>query len=364
MNLDDRDLFDELDPGNMLERIAELPQQCQTAWKQTESLTLPSDSGTIEHLVFVGMGGSAIGGALLRGLVADECDVPITVLRGYTLPAFIRGPDYLVFGCSYSGNTEETLSAFGQARERGARTMAVTTDGKLAALAREEEIPLVQFDYESQPRAALGYSFVLLLGVCQQLGLLRDYTADLQEAVEGMKTWQAEIGPAMPTSENRAKQLAERVHRRLPVAYGAGFLAAVANRWKTQFNENAKHWAFFEALPELNHNAVVGLGVPPVVRDHAIVLMLRSSLDHPRVQKRWDVTRELLEREGVAAAEIHGRGESALAQLLSLIHFGDYVSFYLAMLNEVDPTPVEIIAFLKQRLAEAGKPFAFWGEAM
>ena len=358
MNLDDSTRYGELDPNSMLERISELPQQCRVAWGLTRGLELPPAYGAVQHIVILGMGGSAIGGALLQGLVAAECAVPVTVVRGYTLPAFARGPETLVVGCSYSGNTEETLSAFREALRRDTRTVVVTTGGKLAALAQEKvqgrEIPLVLFDYHSQPRAALGYSFTLLLGLLSRLGLVQDYSADLEEAIGVMEAWQTEIGPGVPASRNAAKSLAERLVDRLPVVYGAGFLAVVANRWKTQFNENSKHWTFFEALPELNHNAVVGLGIPRSVREQTVVLMLRSNLDHPRVQVRWEVTQELLQREGVAAETLWGRGESRLAQMLSLIHFGDYASFYLAMLNGVDPTPVETIAFLKRRLAETG----------
>jgi len=354
MNLDDPTRFGELDPNGMLERIGELPQQCRAAWALTQELELPPAYEAVRHIVILGMGGSAIGGALLQGLMAENCAIPITVVRDYVLPAFVRGPDYLVVGCSYSGNTEETLSAFGEAMERGVRPAAVTTGGALAALAQEKGIPLVRFDYQAQPRAVLGYSFTLLLGLSCQLGLVRDYSADLEEAAQVMEKWQAEIGPQVPTTRNAAKSLAGRIADRLPVVYGAGFLATVANRWKTQFNENSKHWAFFESLPELNHNAVVGFGIPPAVRERTIVLMLRSSLDYPRVQTRWEVTRELLRRKGVVAETLQGRGESRLAHMLSLIHFGDYVSFYLSLLNGVDPTPVETIAFLKQRLAEAG----------
>lgn len=353
MNLKESTI-NELDSQNMIERIQELPQQCQAAWQQSQGLNLPADYGKVEHIVAVGMGGSAIGGALLQGMIAEECQTPLTIVRGYELPAFINSSDYLVIGCSYSGNTEETLSAFGQAIERETRVLAVTTNGKLNRLAQEKNLPVVPFDYQSQPRAALGYSFTLLLGIGQKLGLLRDYSDDIEDAIQTMRSWQAEIFPDLPLEQNAAKQLAEQIEGHLPVIYGTGFSTAVANRWKTQFNENAKHWAFFEALPELNHNSVVGFGIPQTIRDHTIALLLRSNLDHPRVQKRWDVTRELLAREGVATEEIHGRGESKLAQMLSLVHFGDYVSFYLAMLNEVDPTPVETIAFLKQRLAKAG----------
>ncbi len=352
MNLDDHELFDRLDPDGMRERIGELPQQCRAAWGLVRDAELLPLHGSVRQVVILGMGGSAIGGTLLQGLVAGECGVPVTVVRGYTLPTFVRGPDCLVIGCSYSGDTEETLSALGEALERGILPVAVTTGGKLAALAQERGLPLVRFSYRSSPRAALGYSFVLLLGLFSRLGLVRDHSADLEEAIQVMEEWQVEIGPDTPTARNTAKSLAGRLVDRLPVIYGAGFLAAVANRWKTQFNENSKHWAFFEVLPELNHNAVVGFGIPQVVRDRTFVLMLCSGLDHPRVRMRWDVTRELLQRERVAVETLQGRGESRLAQMLSLIHFGDYVSFYLAMLNGADPTPVETISFLKQRLAE------------
>lgn len=354
MNLDDHQAIQRLDAGSMLERIRELPNQCIAAWDQSQEFALPPGYGDIGDVTIVGMGGSAIGGALLQGLVAEESDVPISVVRDYALPGFVRGPDSLVIASSYSGNTEETLSCFEQARARDARTLAITTGGRLANLAREAGAPVVQFEYESQPRAAIGYSLTLLLGVTHRLGLVRNYATDVADATRVMEAWQQEIDIGVPRARNVAKRLAERIHGGLPVIYGAGFLAAVANRWKTQFNENAKHWAFFEVLPELNHNAVVGLGIPEVIRDSSVVLMLRSALEPKRTQERWDVTRELLSREEVTVDEIYGRGESPLSHTLSLIHFGDFVSFYVAMLNEVDPTPVETIAFLKERLAELG----------
>ena len=354
MNLNDPQAIRRLDADHMLERIRELPDQCTAAWEQSEELALPPDYGSVGDVTIVGMGGSAIGGALLRGLVADESDVPINVVRDYALPASVQGPNSLVIASSYSGNTEETLSCFEQAQARNARTLAITTGGKLADLAREAGDPVVQFEYDSQPRAAIGFSLTLLLGVTHQLGLVRDYTEDVAESAQVMEGWQQEIDIDIPQAQNPAKKLAERIHGSLPIVYGAGFLSAVANRWKTQFNENAKHWAFFEVLPELNHNAVVGLGIPDVIRDTSVVLMLRSDQEPKRIRERWDVTRELLSRERVTVEEIHGRGEYPLTQMLSLIHFGDFVSFYVAMLNEVDPTPVDTIAFLKQRLAELG----------
>lgn len=354
MNLDDTQAIADLDSDNMLARIGELPKQCSAAWEDAQTLELPPSHSDVEHLVIVGMGGSAIGGALLRGLISGRSDVAVTVVRDYELPAFATRPKALVVACSYSGNTEETLSCFTQALQADTRTLAITTGGKLKSLATEAGAPVIQFNYQSQPRAALGYSFVLLLGAVHRLGLVSDFGDDIAEAVAVMEEWQEEINARTPAFRNEAKQLATRLKGQLPVVYGAGFLAAVANRWKTQFNENAKSWAFFDRLPELNHNAVVGLGIPPSVTERAAVVLLRSPLDPDRIAERWDVTGEVLKREGVTAHHIWGRGESRLAQLLSLIHFGDYVSFYMAILNEIDPTPVDTIAFLKSRLAELG----------
>jgi glucose/mannose-6-phosphate isomerase len=353
MNLDDPVKFEALDAENMLWHISQMPRHMERAWALAQQLDFPQKYREVKHVVILGMGGSAIGGTLLQGLVAQECPVPVTIVRDYTVPAFVRGDDCLVVASSYSGNTEETLSAFGEALARGVRGTAITTGGKLQVLARSRNLPIISYDYEGQPRAALGYSFTLLLGLFHHLGLLEDPAAAVSEAVDVMDAWQEELGPEVFTEQNPAKRLAERLVGQLPVVYGSDFLVAVANRWKTQLNENAKHWAFFEALPELHHNSVVGFGIPEVTRDHTVAVMLRSGLDHPRVKVRWEVTQELLSREGVTSEVLHARGESALAQMFSLIHLGDYVSFYLGMRNEVDPTPVKSIDFLKQRLAEA-----------
>ena len=286
MDLDDRTQLGKLDPGEMGQRVSELPQQCRDAWAISQAAEMPPGYGDVRHLVVLGMGGSAIGGALLRDLVAGTSRVEVTVVHGYQLPAFVSGPETLVIACSNSGNTEETLTCFAQALERGVLTAAVTTGGKLAALAGERGIPVLLFDYDSQPRAAVGYSYILLLGLGCRLGLFEDRSAQLDEAIGVMEALQEEVGRDVPIADNAAKSLATTLADRLPVVYGGGFLVSVANRWKTQFNENAKHWSFFEALPELHHNTVVGLGIPPAVRDRAQVLMLRSRLDHPRLKGR------------------------------------------------------------------------------
>ena len=351
IDLDNWTLFHQIDPDDMLGRIAELPQQCRDAWANVQGLELPAEYRRVNRVVALGMGGSAIGGDLLRVLAEPECALPIVTNRDYTVPAFVNA-DTLVIASSYSGNTEETLSAFQEVRQRGAALLAITTNGKLAQQARELGAPLLTFRYQSQPRAALGYSLVSLIGVMQRLDFIGDKAADLEEAIAVMEALQEEIRETVPVTENLAKQLARRLHGRLPVIYGSGYLGEVAHRWKTQLNENAKAWSFFEQLPELNHNAVVGYQFPKELAERTLVVMLASSLDHPRNEARFQVTQEILTRHGIAYETIEARGKSPLAQMLSAIHFGDYVSFYLAMLYEVDPTPVQAIGYLKERLAQ------------
>lgn len=353
LNLDDPRLYEERDPQRMRDRIAELPVHCADAWHLVQDLVLPDSYRQVRGVVVLGMGGSAIGGALAAALVAEECPVPVLCVGGYDLPA-CAGPDTLVVGSSYSGKTEETRSAFAQALERGCRLAVIATGGDLAAVAVERGIPLLRFSPCLAPRAAIGYSLMLLLGILWRAGLIRDPGDDLDEAITVLEDWQRELRPETPAVRNPAKRLAGQLIGRLPVIYGAGFLAPVARRWKGQFNENAKQWAVWEEMPELNHNAVVGYGLPEGIRERVSVLMLRSPLDHPRVQARWEITKELLLQEGIAPDEIWGRGKSRLAQMLSLIHFGDWVSLYLAVLNGADPTPVTPIDYLKRRLTEMG----------
>jgi glucose/mannose-6-phosphate isomerase len=350
-DLDKPHLFRKTDPQDMLVRISELPRQCRDAWANAQSLQWPAEYRQAEAVVILGMGGSAIGGDLLRTLLENECPVPITVNRDYTVPAFVNGRT-LTIASSYSGNTEETLAALEAARQAGAMFLAIATGGELAARARELNVPLLTFDYRSQPRAALGHSIVALIGIMCRLGFASDKAADLDEAISVMESWQREISEAVPSTENAAKQLARKLHGHLPVVYGAGHLSEVARRWKGQFNENVKAWAFFEQLPEMNHNALAGTEFPPDLAERIVAVMLTSSLDHPRTKVRFQITQEVLSQRGVSCEVVEARGSSRLAQMLSAIHFGDYVSFYLAMLYGVDPTSLKVVDYLKQRLAE------------
>jgi glucose/mannose-6-phosphate isomerase len=350
INLDDVTALAELDREGMLGHVAALPGQCGDAWASMRSLELPAGYMQVNKVLIAGMGGSAIGGDLAAAVAASSSAVPILVHRDYELPAYVDDQT-LVIGSSYSGNTEETVSAFRAAHERGCPLLAITTGGELARLARQWRMPLVSFDYRSQPRAALGYSFVSLLGVLRALGAVDDLSSDLEEALALLDAQGAELAPDVPLAQNLAKQLAQELHGHLPIVVGVGSLAPVARRWKTQFNENSKGWAYFEVLPEMDHNALSGGHSPVEMAARVRVLFLQSKGSHPRNRLRVDLTRQILEEQGVVCHKVAIPGESPLAQILAAVQWGDYVSCYLAALYGSDPTDIGAIIGLKQKMS-------------
>ncbi|HEY6202978.1 MAG TPA: bifunctional phosphoglucose/phosphomannose isomerase [Candidatus Limnocylindria bacterium] len=337
------------DPGNMLDRIKDLPKQVRDAWTIARAAQLPPAHGDVRNITVAGMGGSAIGGDLAAALLAGELKVPMNVHRDYGLPAYV-GRDSLVIASSYSGNTEESLSSFEEAQRRGARVLVLTTGGKIAELARAAKYPVITFSYPAQPRAALGYSLGLVLGALTRLGFVRDLSSDIDAALADVAKLEERVHEGART--NDAKKLAIELYGRIIFAYGGGVLGVMARRVKGQWNENAKNWGAFDVLPELNHNGVVGFPHPDIARDALTVLLLRSDRDNPRHKLRFDVTRELLDRASVPHKTLQFSGANMLSEVLQLTLFTDYVSFYVALLNGVDPSPVKSIDYLKERLAK------------
>jgi len=337
------------DPEDMLGRIKELPKQIQDAWQVTRAAQLPPAYGDVRNITVIGMGGSAIGGDLAAALLADELKVPMSVHRDYGLPAFI-GRDSLVIASSYSGNTEETLSAFEEARKRGAKVLALTTGGTLATQARAANYPVVTFSYKARPRATLGYSLGLVLGSLTRLGLTRDLSADIDAAIADLAKLEERVHEGART--NDAKKLAIELYGRVTFAYGAGVMGVMARRVKGQWNENAKNWSAYDVMSELNHNAVVGFPNPQIAREAITVLLLRSDRDNPRHKIRFDVTRELLDRASIQHKSLQFGGTNLLSEVLQMTLFTDYVSFYVALLNGADPSPNTAIDYLKDRLAK------------
>ena len=337
------------DPEDMLGRIKELPKQIQGAWQVTRAAQLPPAYGDVRNITVIGMGGSAIGGDLAAALLADELKVPMSVHRDYGLPAYI-GRDSLVIASSYSGNTEETLSAYEEARKRGAKVLALTTGGTLATQARAANYPVVTFSYKARPRATLGYSLGLVLGSLTRLGLIRDLSSDIDAAVADLAKLEERVHEGART--NDAKKLAIELYGRVIFAYGASVMGVMARRVKGQWNENAKNWSAYDVMSELNHNAVVGFPNPQIAREAITVLLLRSDRDNPRHKIRFDVTRELLDRASIQHKTLQFGGTNLLSEVLQMTLFTDYVSFYVALLNGADPSPNTAIDYLKDRLAK------------
>jgi glucose/mannose-6-phosphate isomerase len=349
-NLDTPEVYRRLDPEGTLNHLHRFPALCEQAWRLTADFKLPAPYTQVKKIVILGMGGSAIGGDLAGSLALNVSRVPVLVCRDYTLPHYVD-EDTLVIASSYSGMTEETLSAFAQAFKTPAKKLAITTGGKLKSLCESTGTPVMTFDYSAPPRAALPYSLFIILGLLYKLGFIQDTPQALPEALATLNRLAAKINESVPSAGNPAKLLAQTLWERLPVIYGAGILAEVARRWKGQFNENSKTTAFYELFSELNHNAIVGYHFPEEVLRRTTVILLDSEYLHERVRLRYTITQQLLEKADIAFEIVKGEGTSALSQMLSLIFLGDYVSYYLALLNNTNPTTITEIEFLKNSLA-------------
>jgi glucose/mannose-6-phosphate isomerase len=353
MDLDNLARFSELDPKNMLGQIDNLPNQLESAWALGQQQRLPVWKG-IRQVLITGMGGSAIGADLLAAYIAPHCPVPVIVLRDYDLPAWATGPHTLVIANSHSGNTEETLSAFSQALENNCLVMALTTGGKLHAQATQAGAPVWLFEHNSQPRAAIGFSFGLLIAALTRLDLVPNPEPALQSALQAMRAQQAQIKADIPVVQNSAKRMAGQLMGRWVAVFGAGLLAPVARRFKGQLSELAKAWAQYEYLPEADHNSLAGILNPEELFPKTMMLFLQATSNHPRNQLRSDLTRKIFMLEGLNTDTIHAAGETPLANQWTTLHFCDYAAFYLAMAYGVDPDPVVMIDTLKAEMKSAG----------
>ena len=320
-----------LDSENMLGVIKDFPRQCR------EALDLPrgiSVSGEVTSIVVIGMGGSAVGGDLLKSYLHDT-KIPVFVVRDYKVPEFVD--DYtLVFAVSYSGNTEETLSALKDAKEKGAKIIGITSGGKL----EEECEKVIKVPSGLQPRAALAYLFFPMLGVLHNSGIVSVKNSELNEMLAIIKNAEKF------SSEGEA--LAKKIKEKIPIVYASQLLEPVAFRWKTQMNENAKMPCFYNVFSEMNHNEIAGY---QGMDRKFVAVLLKDKHDNERVKKRMEICKGLMgERVNVEEADV--KGESLLARMISTIYLGDFVSYYLAVWNRVDPSPVKIIESLKKKLAE------------
>jgi glucose/mannose-6-phosphate isomerase len=353
MNLDDLEYFKKLDTLNMLAEIDGLPDQLQQAWDLGSTQSLPK-LDEIRSIVISGMGGSAIGADLVAAYIFSNIRIPVIVHRDYGLPAFAQGKQTLVICSSHSGNTEETLDSFESALKNDCSLVVICTGGELAKRAGEKNVSVWRFSHNGQPRAAIGFSFGLLLSLLARLNLISDPSKDVAEAVSAMQRSQKHFRADVPAAKNPAKRYAGQLVGRWVTVMGAGLLAPVARRWKGQMNEVAKAGTNFEFLPEADHNTLAGTINPTeTLNAHTMTMFLRAPSDHPRNRMRSDLTRQAYMLEGLNTDSVDARGESQLAHMWTLILFGDYMAYYLAMAYGVDPTPVDALVNFKNSMADA-----------
>ena len=350
-DLDDLEVL-QIDRSGMLDLLLDVPDQMQMGERLAQNLELPPGM-LVRQVVITGLGGSSVSGGLLQSYLSADCRVPICVNRFDVVPAFV-GPDTLVCVVSYSGNTEETLSAFEDARGRGARLVAVTSGGHLAKLAEQAHVPWVQVAGGLPPRATVGYLFTVLLSILARLGLIADQQAWIADTIDTLRELTAQYRPGIETFRNLPKALATQLYGRWPVIYGVqNFSNVVAYRWRTQLNENSKILASHHVFPELNHNEVVGWDGPLALLQHLWVVLLRDPQESARMALQIETTKTFLQEKAAGITEVWAQGHSRLARLFSLLYTGDFTSYYLALLRGVDPTPVDAIDRLKERLASA-----------
>lgn len=319
-----------VDKSNYIKILEDFPKQCREALELPRGIVIKEE---ISNIVVCGMGGSAIGGDLLKTYLSDT-EIPVVVNRNYNLPKFVN--EYsLVFAISYSGNTEETLGAYKEAVNKKAKIWALTSGGELANQCEK----VIKIPTGLQPRAAIGYLFFPILGLLHNSGITNVKNSDLNEMLAILKNTE--------DFKEKGEELSKKIKDKIPVIYSSSLFEPVAYRMKTQFNENSKHPAFYHVFPEMNHNELVGF--KDMERKNFIVLMIRDEFDHPRTKKRMDICKEIMEKR-VDVEEIHTKGNSLLARLFSTIYLGDFASYYLAMHNRVDPAPVEVIEWLKGEL--------------
>ncbi|MCL4416197.1 MAG: bifunctional phosphoglucose/phosphomannose isomerase [Actinobacteria bacterium] len=354
--LDDLEKIKKLDRQGMLEVEENFYLQLESSKKIAESIELGRvKSKKFSGIAILGMGGSGFVGDIIKSLVKDEIDIPVEIVKSYDLPGFVKN-GWLVIPVSYSGNTEETITAAIQALGRGCTLLCVTAGGEMEKIARENNQTLIKVPSGFQPRGASGYLFFSTYLVLGRIGIIDINAGDIKEALDLINKKASLYRREVKTGENYAKQIALEIGNKLPIIYGtSGILSAVAFRWKCELNENAKFPSFWSEFPELNHNETVGWENLKELTSNFILIIFKDSAATSRIKVRIDTTIKIIKDNLNKIIEIPVEGKSKLAKVMSLMYLGDIASVYLALLNGTDPTPVDKILILKSELTKLDK---------
>jgi glucose/mannose-6-phosphate isomerase len=344
--LEKPDEIRKIDCRDMLGLCEKMPEFSRDALKLAEKVEITYKKP--KNVVIVGMGGSAIGGELLKDWLRDKASTSIEVCRDYVLPAYVD-EESLVIAVSYSGETEETLSAFLRAVERRCMIVTVSSGGHLGAFSQKLDIPYIQVPEGFAPRAAIAYLFFPLVTVMKKIGVAKE-ADEVEESLQVLREASEENALNVPLKNNRAKKLASKIEGTIPIVYGFRQYSAVARRLKCQFNENSKVPSKFDLFSELNHNEVVGWEASDNLTKNFSIVFLRDPEEPPEIQHRIQITKQIASPKVSRILEIQALGEKKLAKMLSAQYVGDFASIYLAILRGVDPSPTKTISYLKQEM--------------
>ena len=352
-DLDDMNEIGRLDSEDVLGAVERFADQCREGWEIGRTATgLPAADG-IDSIVVLGMGGSGVSGDVVQAIVEPRLPVPFRVIKSYgPLPEWI-GRNTLVFAVSYSGSTEETVAALEEAHTRGCRAVTISSGGPLEQMSREYGLAHVKIPTGLQPRASLGYLTLPILAVLVEIGLVPAMQEDIDEAIEVLADLASRCHRKRGRDENPAKELAGRLHGRVPVIYGGtGLGATAAYRFKCDLNEYGKTPAFWHVLPELDHNEIGGWSqIEDLPQKDFVLVLLRDSGEHDRIQLRFEITRSLVEDRVGDVVEVTSEGHGVTARLLSLILVTQLAAIYVGLGYGIDPGPVDVIQKLKAELS-------------
>lgn len=356
MNLDDLKIYQKLDKGQVGESIELLPDQINQALQEARLIKVPKEYSRINQVVVNGMGGSNLGWGIVKSVFGDKLKAPIVIAPGYRVPAAVDKNTLFIIS-SYSGNTEEPLSVYKEVKKRGAKIMAITADGKknkLAKLMLKDNIPgyifKPEFNVSGQPRMGLGYSIFGAAVLLAKAGLFAIKTKEIENIIASLKIWDKRLRPEMKKKNNLAKRMAIELYGKQPVIIGAEFLIGNLRALRNQFCENSKNFASYLTLPELNHYALESLGNPKANKKDLVFIFFDSNLYHPRIQQRSDLTKQVVKKNKIQVLGYKLTGKTKLEQSFEMLQFGSWVTYYLAMLNNVNPSKIPWVDWFKKEL--------------
>lgn len=334
----------DLDSANSLGSIKELKDQCLEAWGQASKLDYSSLT-PVDLITIAGMGGSLYSYYFVTSIFADRIKIPIIPCNSYHIPSFLT-ENSVVLASTYSGSTEETLSCANEALQKGIKLTGITTGGKLKDLLLENNLVSYIFNPihnpSNQPRMGQGYMIFGTLGILKGLGALDLSTQEVENSIKILDK----------TDINQAKELAVKLKDRAPIIVASEFLMGNAHAWRNQFNESGKQFSDYHIIPEVNHHLMEGLSFPEKIKQNLIFLFVNSNLYDDKIRKRIELTKEIVNKQNIEVLEVSSFGQTKLEQSLSLLQFGSYVTFYLAILNGVDPNIIPWVDFFKEKLGK------------